>query len=52
MVVLQIQLRSSNLVIIINALKKMGKFGFEHKYHDLRFLNLIFFSMFLDSLYI
>ena len=43
-----INMRSSKLIIKSDVLKKLTKYSFEHKFHDLNILNLGFFFKFLE----
>ena len=44
-------MRSSKLIIKINAQKQMHEFCFGHKIYDLNYFELDFFFIFLNSLY-
>ena len=44
-------MRSSKLIIKINAQKQMHRFCFGHKIYDLNYFELDFFFIFLNSLY-
>ena len=46
-----VNMRSSKLTIKSYAQKQMARFGFEHKYHDLSILSLIFFFHILRMCY-
>ena len=46
-----IKLRASKFIIKSDAQKHMVEYGFERKFHDLKYFEVVMYSIFLESLY-